>query len=350
MKILIGMHHPKQFWMFKYLIEEGKKRGWEFRILISEKDVLENLLKSSGLDYIIIGKNQTTIVKKLIEFIKLVLKTLKYSREFDPDIFIGQAFPHLAIISALLKKPYIIFEDTEVVNWLHRITLPYSDFVITPNCFRKDFRKKHVRFNGYFELAYLHPKHFTPNPSILNDLGLSENDRFIIVRFSEMRAMHDIGHSDIDIKSKYQIINKLRKYGQIFISSESPLPKKLEKMNLKASPEKIHDILHYATMFFGESGTMATEAGILGTPSIRCTTHVGPNDCGNFIELEKKYGLMYSFKYPNMALKKAIELLGDDKLKNKWLKKSRKLIEEKIDVTEFMEKFIGDYPNSAIKK
>ena len=44
MRILLGLHHPKQFWLFKNLIIYGNKKGWEFKILISKKDVLEELL------------------------------------------------------------------------------------------------------------------------------------------------------------------------------------------------------------------------------------------------------------------------------------------------------------------
>lgn len=344
------MGHPKHVYIFKKFIHNVEEKGHKVKIVLIPRDITRYLLKKFNLPYEVVGENPPEPYKRFLLFPKWDYNTLKYAIRFKPDIFMGPSGPNLAHVSAILHKPFIVLEDTEVATFLHRFNMPFTDVIITPNCFRKDFGKKHVRFNSYFELAYLHPNYFTPNPSVLNDLGLSKNDKFIILRFSEFRAMHDIGHSDIDIKSKYQIINKLKKYGQIFISSESPLPERLEKMKLKAPPEKMHDILYYATMLFGVTGTMASEAGILGTPSIRCTTHVGPNDCGNFIELEKKYGLIYSFKYPNMALKKAIELLEDDKLKNKWLKKSRKLIEDKIDVTEFMEKFVESYLNSDKKK
>jgi predicted glycosyltransferase len=40
---------------------------------------------------------------------------------------------------------------------------------------------------------------------------------------------------------------------------------------------------------------MTTEAAVLGTPAIRCNSFVGKRDMGNFIELEKKYGLIFNF-------------------------------------------------------
>ena len=48
MKIMIGMHHPKHFWMFKYLINEGKKKGWKFEVLILDRKILRDLLDSKN--------------------------------------------------------------------------------------------------------------------------------------------------------------------------------------------------------------------------------------------------------------------------------------------------------------
>ena len=67
MRIIVGMHHPKQFWMFKNLIASGQKKGWEFLILASKKDILEDLLKYSGFEYCIIGQNQPSIFRKIID-------------------------------------------------------------------------------------------------------------------------------------------------------------------------------------------------------------------------------------------------------------------------------------------
>ena len=99
-------------------------------------------------------------------------------------------------------------------------------------------------------------------------------------------------------------------------------------------------------MLIGDSQTMTTEAGILGTPAIRCNSFVGDDDMGNFIELEKKYGLIYSYRDPNEALNKSLELLKNDNLKREWQKKREKLLNEKIDVTKFMVELIENYPQS----
>jgi len=70
---------------------------------------------------------------------------------------------------------------------------------------------------------------------------------------------------------------------------------------------------------------------------------------GNLIELEQKYGLIYSYNDQYSAMKKAIELIQKPNLKEEWKKKKEKMLKDKIDVTEFMVWFIENYPKSYIE-
>lgn len=70
---------------------------------------------------------------------------------------------------------------------------------------------------------------------------------------------------------------------------------------------------------------------------------------GNFIELEQKYGLILNYNDSAQALDKAVELLQSPDLKNSWIKKRDKLLEDKIDVTAFIVWFIENYPDSFKK-
>jgi predicted glycosyltransferase len=215
---------------------------------------------------------------------------------------------------------------------------------MTPSCFkRKIDPKKHITFNGYFQLAYLHPNYFKPDTMVLDDLGLSKDDKFILMRLVSWDASHDIGQYGIS-KMKSEYISKLEQYGKVFISSESKLEKELEEYKLKIIPEKLHSLLSYAQLYIGEGGAMATEAGILGVPSVYVSSLVGT--MGNFDELEKRYGLVYSFQDSQLALDKALELLEYENTKKKWQKKKERLLDENIDVTKFMTDFIEGYPES----
>ena len=117
-------------------------------------------------------------------------------------------------------------------------------------------------------------------------------------------------------------------------SSENELPEELKKYEIKLSPVKMHNILYYATLYIGESGTMATEAGILGTPSIYISSLASA--MGNFEEMEKKYELMHSYSDPLIAMNKALDIIKNNSSKNDWKLKRNRMLEDSIDVNEFL--------------
>jgi predicted glycosyltransferase len=268
-------------------------------------------------------------------------------REFRPDVIVGAGIIE-AYVSVLLRKPCIIFEDTEQTPSLERSQWKQlASTIITPDCFLKDLGKKQVRFAGYKELAYLHPNYFKPDSSILNELGLSKNEKFVILRFNVFDAVHDIGRHGFTATYQLKLVEELKKHAKVFISPEGILAKELESHLLPIAYDRIHHALYYAQMLVSDTGTMTTEAAILGTPGIMCLSNAG--QFGNFIELEQKYDLIYSFREPDQAIQKAVELIQQPDLKEQWAIKRRKLLADKIDVTQFMVDFIENYPESFSK-
>jgi predicted glycosyltransferase len=344
MKILINIGHPAHVHFYKNFIWELKKKGHDIKIVTEQKDVAIGLLNAYNLEYEYIGTKYKGMIKKGVGIIHKDYLLYKIAKKFKPDIITGILDTYGAHVGMLIKKPSIVFTDTEHAKLANIVTLPFASAILTPSCFKKDLGKKQVRYDGYHELAYLHPNYFTPDPSVLDYVGLSEGDKFIIVRFVAWEASHDVGQSGISDDMRVEYISKLEQYGRVFISSEAELGKDFEKYKLKIPPEKFHSLLSYAELYIGESGAISTEAGILGVPSVYVSSLAGT--MGNFDELEKRYGLMYSFQDSKLALVKALELLEDENTKKKWQKKREKLFNEKIDVTKFMTEFIEGYPES----
>jgi len=344
MRILVGVGHPKHVHIRKNIIHNLENDGHEVKILAWAKDLTIYLLNFYGFEYEIVGKNYKGLAKKAYGMLMSDLNVLRVAKKFKPDI-LAWGGPYLAHVSKLIGKPHIGFTDTEhagLTNWLSN---PFSDVIVTPACYKGKINpKKHVTYNGYEELTYLHPNYFKPDPAVLDDLGLSKNDRYIILRLVSWQASHDIGEHGFELTDLRSYIRELENYGKVFITSEAGLKDDFEKYKIKVPPEKMHDLLYYATMYIGEGAAMATEAGILGTPSIYVSSLVGT--MGNFEELEKRYGLVYAFQNSTFALEKALEVLDITNIKEKWRKKREKLLEEKIDVTKFMTEFIENYPQS----
>ncbi len=342
MRILVGISHPKQVYMFKNLIKEMESGGHKIKVVLVEKEITGFLLGQFKIPYELIGTNQKSFFSKILNLPGWEIRTFRIAHKFKPDIFIGQALPHLAHVSALLNKPFVVFEDTEHAKKLHKIVLPFADAIVTPDCFRNDLGKKQVRFKGNYELAYLHPNNFQPDAGILKEFGLEKDSKFIILRFISWEAVHDIGQSGLDMETKRKLVKEFERYGKVFISSEKKLPQDMEKYRIRLSATQMHNFMYHATLLFGESATMASECAVMGVPSIL----IDFEGRGYTDEEEKKYGLVFRFSTQRQdqerAIKKAIELLENPNLKNEWSIKREKMLNEQIDVTRFMINFILD--------
>jgi len=343
MRILFNIAHPAQVHLFKNLIWNLEKKGHKCKITTVNKDVSLDLLKTYGFNYEIVGSARSTLFSKATELIKIEYNLYKIARPFKPDILIGGVGnAYVAHVGKLLKVPSIVFDDTEHAKISHFIMDPFADVICTPSCFINNIGKNQIRYNGYHQLAYLHPNYFNPNPDVLDQVGLCKSDKYTIIRLVSWDADHDIGQKGI--QNKKEFILELEKYGKVLICAEGELDKELEKYRIKVSPEKIHDLLYYASLYIGEGATMATESVILGTPSIYISSLAGK--IGNFIDLEKNYELMFNYFDSDKATKKAFELINKPNLKEEWKIKINKLLKDKIDVTAFMVWFIENYPNS----
>jgi len=344
MRIMVGVGHPKHVHFRKNVITNLLNNGHEVKIVARKKDITLQLLDAYGFDYEVAGINYKGLIKKAYGMIESDIKLLRIAMKFRPDILVGGS-PYLEHVSRLIRKPHIGFTDTEsatLTNWLSN---PFSDVICTPSCYKgKIDPKKHVRYNGYEELAYLHPNYFKPDSSILDALGLNSDDKYIILRFVAWDASHDIG--DKGFIDKNEVINTLKQYGRLFITSELKLPPEYQKYKINLPPEEIHNLMYYATLFIGESASMACESAILGTPAIFVST----SRRGFTDELESRYDILYNFSDPKKgqedALKKALDILRNKDIKKEWFRRRDNLLKEKIDVTKFITELIEGYPDS----
>ena len=348
MNILIDINHPAHVHYCKNFIWEMQKRGHKILVTAADKEMTYQLLKNYHFDFIRLGAHRNSMLKKIFFLLETDFTMYFAARNFKPDLFLGCGSIRAAHTATILRKPCVNLEDTEDSIGQIRLYRPFVKCICTPSSFLTPLGDKQVLFDGYLDLAYLHPKRFTPDPSVLDDLGLAINERFIIVRFISWAASHDIGLKGV--QDRVKIIKELEKFGRVFVSSEKTTDKTLENYKLKIAPEKFHSLLSYAQLYIGEGGSIATEAAVLGTPSV----HIESDSqgvatgyrSGNFCELRDKYGLLFFFPDEKTALDKAIEILSDPHSKSEWQKKREKLLKDKIDVTEWLTDFIEDYPES----
>ena len=340
-KVLIDIGHPAQVHQFKYLYKDLKDNGFDVLIVAKDKEVSEYLLKTYNIEYIIIDKTKKGITSKLLNLPKVYYKMYRIIKLFNPDIILSRFSFQSSHLAFLLNIPHIGFTDTEHVNLSDKLTVPFVGTKITANSYFKDLGKNHIRYNGNIELFYLHPKRFKPDIKIKKELGLNKNEEYAIIRFVSWDAHHDIGKKGMSDKIKFELVKKLSQQVKVFITSESVLPIEFEKFKINIAPDRIHHVLAFAHIYVGEGGTMASEAACLGTPSV----YINELNMG-YLEEEKKYELLYSFRNLDGVVEKVLEIVTNPKIKIEHKKKIEKFLINKINVTSFVYWFIDKYPKS----
>jgi hypothetical protein len=344
MKYIIEIGHPAHVHHFKYLYWELKQRGHDVLIIARDKECVVELLKSYRMNFSLLGKTSGNLLKKIISIFSCDFKLLRISKKYKPDIFISRVSPASSHVSYLMKKPHICFADTETSRGFDWIATPFVDVFLTSISYKRNHGKKQIRYSGYHELAYLHPNRYTPNPEIYRRLHLSYGEKYAIIRFVSWSAHHDIGQKGFTIANKIRLVKELRKYLDVYISSEGDLPEELFQHRINIEPHYMHDSLYYAHLFIGESGTMASECAVLGTPAI----FINNNRYG-CIDDQASYGLLYQFGESEQdqikAIKKAVELAKEDN-KKFYSERRDRMLKEKIDVTSFMVWFVENFPES----
>jgi uncharacterized protein len=341
MKIFLDIGHPAHVHYFRNLIRLMLDRGHEFFISARDKEVSITLLEKYNIPYYNRGKGAATLPGKLAYMLKADYKILQKAKAFMPDLFLSFASPYAAHIAKYLKRPHISFTDTENARLGILSFAPVTECIVTPSCFLKDFGPKHVRFKGFMELSYLHPNHFNPKRKNPDEFGLAENENFVFLRFVSWGANHDIGQNGISPDGKLMIVRELSKILRVLISAEGNLPYELNKFRINISPEKIHNLLAFSSLYIGEGATMASECAMLGVPAIYVNTLTAGT-----ISRQAKYGLLFHCTDTNSVQQKAMQILQDHNSRNIFQSRRESMLTDQIDVTNFMVWFVENYPES----
>ena len=341
MRILIDIGHPAHVHLFKNFAFILLEKGHDILFTTRDKEVTLQLLDCYNFNYISFGKHYKRIYLKIWGLFKFTYLFARVFKKFKPDMLLSHGSMYAAINSFFWKSPHISFENNG--NWEQiRLYLPFTKVVFTPWNIKEDLGDKQIRINTFHEIAYLTPKYFTPNKSIYDFLQLSENEIYCIIRFVSWDATHDSREGGLTIEEKDEIIIYLSEHYKVFISSEGVIPDKYKKYLIRIPPERMHDALFFSSLVISEGATMASEAGVLGTPTIYVNSL---ERCYN--EDQEKFRTVFNFRNGVGVLKKIKEISSYQNLENEMLKRRTKLFNSKIDLTMFLIWFIENYPKSV---
>lgn len=372
MNILVQLVHPAHYYYYRDTMRNLKNDGHKVVVAIVKKDMLEELLKEDGVEYVDIcpkSHKKWGKIGVIYDMIIRDIRMLHLAIKHHIDLLTGSTI-ETAHVGWLLRKPNInIGEDDAavVMKYIKNIAL-FVGIRLTPDCCNNGpIESKSIHFPGYFKTAYLCPSYFSPDRAKVEQYGIDVKEPYFIIRFSALNAHHDVGIKGINTEVAQRLIDILSPHGRIYITSERLLEPQFEQYRIKINPLDMHHVMAYASLYIGDSQTMAAEAGVLGVPFVRFNDFVGR--IGYLRELEDKYELGYGVHASILAADSSIRradgsaqpsgvealcerveqlvALPSERRKEIFQANREKMLAEKIDCAKFLTWFIENYPSSA---
>ncbi|MCD4704927.1 hypothetical protein K8R66_02520 [bacterium] len=349
-KFLFFFVHPAKFHLSRITINALKEKGHQVDIIITGRDILEELIINEGWDYTKIFpkgrklKGMHVWLSAAIFSILTIVKLFKLTWGKKYDFFISDDF--LSFIGRIngTKSIFVTDDDLRAVPE-SVILMIFAHYILAPDiCDLGRYNQKKLGYYGYKSLFHLHPNHFKADISKINS-ELREKPYFFI-RTVSATSTHDVGKRGIDDNALRKIIKTLEPHGRVVLNSERKLPPDLDEHVISFRKNDISHFIFYATLFISDSTTMCAEAAVLGIPAIEFDDWFA--DFKQYQELNQKYQLLYGFGIDEEVemLEKINDLLKTKNLKETFQERRRNMLKEKIDASTFLIWILTGYPNS----
>jgi len=347
-------------------------------VLIKTKDILDKLLQKANIPYynILPTSHRHGKIGILFEMFIRDIRMIRFVYKHRIDILTGSA-AEVAQVAWITRRKAVNSgeDDVPVVPAFQTVVRPFLQALLTPTtCYVSSLENKTIHYPSYQELAYLHPNHFTPNREVVENYGIDTTKPYFIIRFSSLNAHHDKGIQGINHDIALRLVNILKPHGQIYITSERPLEPEFEPYRIHINPLDIHHVMAFASLYIGDSQTMAAEAGVLGTPFVRYNDFVGrigyldeleaplpsplkgETSCrASYLRVDRHYDLGVGIRASEegsvdrlCATVERLMSLTPEERHRIYDERRQRMLADKIDYAKFLTWFVEKYPDSAV--
>ncbi|MEA3165765.1 MAG: uncharacterized protein QOJ26_631, partial [Thermoplasmata archaeon] len=301
-KVGVFVNTPAQVHFFGPFVALLARRGHQPLVLARYHPETRRLLDETGLAHVVYATPSDSKWGKLAQLPRDVASARRLLKVHGVDAVTG--FGVYDVLSASsLGLPSVVFTDTEARYHGAGMRVQAATFgrlattVVTPEWFGERLGRHQVRIRAFKEVAYLHPDRFTPSRQPQGLGGVDLDEPFAFLRLSAHGALHDAGHAGLQGATLADLLARLERRMRVWASFEGGVPPGLERFACPADKRRIHDLLYHAAVVVGDSGSIPSEAALLGAPSLRFTSRPPELDMGGFRALEQA-GLLETFRDP----------------------------------------------------
>ncbi len=278
MRIWFDLANSAHVLLFRGIIKS--LRGMGHTVIVTVRDYAQTrpLAEQSGIPHIVVGKHGgRSYYKKGINLLKRSLKLFSIVRGLDIDVAVSHNSADQAVVAYLLHIPFLTIQDTErqIANHL---VFRLATKILIPTYFpdgklrRYGARpRKVVKLDGVKEQIYI--PDFEPDPEFPKKLNLPLDKVICVLRPPDFLALHD----RIDNPLFYAFARFLLSRPDTFVIVLPRTNQQRDRLlawenvypNLRVQKEAVDglNLMYYADIVATAGGTMAVEAGMLGTPA-----------------------------------------------------------------------------------
>lgn len=267
--VVIDIAHYPQVNFFKYVIAALTGKNVKVYVILRPRGNLVPIFEKECPDvsYVLIGEHKKTISGKIFDIVKRDIAFLRYLRKIEFDAGVACGSINLAHTARFFGKPFITFGDDIEYKLGYYLVHPFATREVRPK-YVPARGKNLLKYNGFKELAYLHPNHFTPDKKALEPYNLNPYEYVFIREVSS----GSLNYRGAEMGKLSKILNYLKEKDlKIILSIEDKSLINLFKEHctiLKEPVGDIHSLLHFAAFTVSSGDSLARGSCLVGTPAI----------------------------------------------------------------------------------
>jgi len=329
---------PKQALLFSLVaLEYGAGRSY---ITTRMYDVVSGIPRRHGVAVFEVGSyGGSTLREKLLSSIERQRRLVDLAVRERPSVHVTFVSPDSTRVAFGLGIPVVTMSDTPHSGAVSRLSIPLASVHIAPRVVLGDFSEysglaRLVGFEGVFEAAWV--RRFIPDPGVPRALGLRRWG-YVLIRPPESKAYYYRGVSGGAEEAAYRVAAEALGRG-LDVLVYPRYPEQREAFSRLGGGrgsvvflEEATDALsleYYARLVVTGGATMATESALLGTPSI----YLFPRRLKVPSYVAEKGFPLHHVVDPGEAVKKAVELMGGEYERERYLERSRRVFEDPVPV------------------
>ena len=270
MKILVDLNHPVDVNFFKNAIRLlANQHGYDIEITVQPRGRLVPILRRELPDFpfTCIGRYRQSLPAKVSGAAYRCLQLLLYLHrgKFDAVVsFGGIGVCHAAY---LLGMPSVIFDDDVEYGLGFYPYRPFATRIVLPQ--QIPIRGYNiVKYKGFKEAAYLHPRYFVPDQEALEDYRLRPEE-YVFVREVSSISMNYAHLQNGQLAGVCRYMKNLGLQVILSLEDKSLADRFAPVCTILEEPVRdIHSLMHYALFTISSGDTMARESCLTGTPVI----------------------------------------------------------------------------------